>query len=390
MSCTGDWDDYLRLIAEGRFSEGQKERLASSVQTFRKHLGEDWPLQPGDTYHELLESLSVISGATSDALLVLWGECLSALEDVKGFESMLPKMRDPVKFRRSLAELEVAGRLAKCGRVLELEPGTGCKQGDKVPDMLCDMNGSKIYVEVKTLETSDESARATRTISDIIVACRSASIWGHVIKPLSAPHLKEITDHLRREATCAVSGKTGIEIQVDKVLNLYLVPADLPERVKMGMEWHRRQEEAGMVPRGTHGLSGPSHDGRQEHRVRSRIANFARNCQIPTNKTGVLVISGDFFFDGADDVERFVDYIIEETYETGNLHAVVLISRKMFGNGGNEDVEGPDFIFARNQICDGIAEDMVIVKNRFCASRLDYWNLKELLRVDWMDQDGSW
>ena len=104
----------------------------------------------------------------------------------------------------------------------------------------------------------------------------------------------------------------------------------------------------------------------------------------------MLVISGDFLFEGADDVERFVDYIIEDVYETGNLHAVVLISRKMFGGGGNENVERQDFIFARNQICEGIGEDMVIVKNRFCASGLNYWNLKELLRVDWMSRDGSW
>ena len=186
MSCTGDWDDYLRLIAEGRFSEGQKERLARSVQTFRSHLGEDWPSQPGDTYHELLGSLMVIGGAMSDALLVLWRECLSALEDVKGFESMLPKMRDPVKFRGSLAELEVAGRLARHGCVLELEPGTGGKQKGKVPDMLCDMGGSRIYVEVKTLETSDESARAIRTVSGIMTACRPICPWGYVIKSLSA------------------------------------------------------------------------------------------------------------------------------------------------------------------------------------------------------------
>ena len=386
MSCLDGWDHYLCSITRGKFSEKQKDRLTKSVQTFRKHLGEDWPSQSKDTPHELLWSLEVISGATSDYLLVLWGECLSALEKVKGFDSVLPKIKDPVLFRRSLAELEVAGRLARHGCNLELEPNV---EG-KVPDMLCSIGESKFYIEVKALENADETARAIRTISDIMMACKPISPWGHVIKPLSAPRLKEITNLLKQETARAISGKTGVVVQEDKVLNLYLVPDDLPGRVKMGMEWHHRQEEAGMVPRGSNGLSGPSDNVRQEYRVKAKIASFAKSRQIPINEAGVLVISGNFLFGGVDDVERFVDYIIEEIYETSNLYAVVLISRKMFGDAENEDVEKPDFIFIRNQICEGIGEDIVIVKNRFCASKFDYENLRALLYVNGMDRDGSW
>ena len=390
MSCSDSWDHYLHSITRGKFSEVQKDRLMKSVQTFRIHLGEDWPSQSKDTHHELLWSLRVISGATSDYLLVLWGECLSALEKVKGFESMLPKIKDPVLFRSSLAELEVAGRLARHECNLELEPNMEGKCSDKVPDMLCSIGESKFYIEVKTLETADETAKATRTISDIMIACKPIFPWGHVIKPLSVPRLKEITNLLKQEAARAISGKTGVVVRVDKVLNLYLVPDDLPGRVKMGREWHHKQEEAGMMPRGSNGLSGPSDNVKQEYRVKAKIASFAKSRQIPINEAGVLVISGNFLFGGVNDVEKFIDYIIEEIYETSNLHAVVLISRKMFGDAENEDVEKPDFIFIRNQICEGIGEDIVIVKNRFCASKFDYENLRTLLYVNGMDRDGSW
>ena len=67
-----------------------------------------------------------------------------------------------------------------------------------------------------------------------MMACKPISPWGHVIKPLSAPRLKEITNLLKQETARAISGKTDIVVQVDKVLNLYLVPDDLPERVKNG------------------------------------------------------------------------------------------------------------------------------------------------------------
>ena len=145
-----------------------------------------------------------------------------------------------------------------------------------------------------------------------------------------------------------------------------------------------------MMPRGSNGLSGPSDNVKQEYRVKAKIASFAKSRQIPINEAGVLVISGNFLFGGVNDVEKFIDYIIEEIYETSNLHAVVLISRKMFGDAENEDVEKPDFIFIHNQICEGIGEDIVIVKNRFCASKLDYENLRALLYVNGIDRDGSW
>ncbi len=79
-----------------------------------------------------------------------------------------------------------------------------------------------------------------------------------------------------------------------------------------------------------------------------------------------------------DDVERFVDYIIEEVYDMGNIPAVILISRKMFGDPEIENIKRQHFIFIRNQIYEGIGEDIVIVKNRFCRSKFDYENLRLL------------
>ena len=74
----------------------------------------------------------------------------------------------------------------------------------------------------------------------------------------------------------------------------------------------------------------PSDNVRQEYRVRLRINGFAKERQIPPEETGVLVLAGDFFFGGANEIERFVDYIAEEVYELENIPVVVLVTRKMF------------------------------------------------------------
>ena len=165
------------------------------------------------------------------------------------------------------------------------------------------------------------------------------------------------------------------------VLKVYLVPDGLPNRVKMCKEWHRRQVEAGVMLQGSYGLSGPSDNVRQEHRVRIRINTFAREHQIPPEEAGVLVLAGQFLFWDVDNVEGFVDYIIEQVYELKNIPAVVLVSGKTFGDAEIKTVEKDDFIFIRNRLWEGIVEDIVIVKNRFCELEFDYKNLESLLCV---------
>ena len=128
---------------------------------------------------------------------------------------------------------------------------------------------------------------------------------------------------LAQEAKHATSSMIGVEVNIDKVLNVYLVPDGLSGRIEMYDEWQSNQEKMGTIPRGISGLSGPSDNVRQEHRVRARIRQIAWERQIPPKETGVIVITGPFRFWGIADVERFVDYMIEEVYALKNIPAVV-------------------------------------------------------------------
>ena len=210
MSYSDSWDYYLHRITTSDFNYEQKKHLAKAVNTMRRHLSEDWPSKSKDTHHELLWLLRSISGSISDNLLVLWGDCMSAIEDIDGFASMLSKIADPVTFHSSIAELEVAGRLAMHGCRLKLEPSIKGKK----PDLFCENEDSTFYIEVKTLLTADETAKATRTTGGILMACKPILPSGIIIKPLSKPHLNEITSLLEQKIAYAISNKTDIEVNV--------------------------------------------------------------------------------------------------------------------------------------------------------------------------------
>ena len=160
------WEHYLHNITTGKTDEKHQGRLTRAVQSLRRNLGEDWPAESKDTLHNLLWLLRVISGSFSDGRLVIWGDCMAAVENVKGVESVLTKVRRHDRFASSIAELEMAGRLAKKGCNVKFEPKVGCKK----PDLLCLSGDSKFLIEVKTLATAGETSKARRTSAGVMDA----------------------------------------------------------------------------------------------------------------------------------------------------------------------------------------------------------------------------
>ena len=373
------WNHYLNSIyTNNRIEKKQKRRLLQSVQTLRKNLGEDWPAKSKDSNHEILWLLRTISGAISDSLLIIWGNSISDVENIKGFGNVMARVKNPNSFASSIAEIDVASKLTKPGCYIEFESNAG----DKKPDILYQNEKSRFFVEVKTLGTAVETAKATNTTTGILAACRPIFPVGMIFKPLSKPHLDEIAGILSQKSEHAISHRTGVEVDIKDVLKIYLVPDKLPKRVEMYKQWLDVQEKTGVVPNGSGGLHGPPDNARQEHRVKTRINQVARERQIPSEDTGVLVITGHFLFWNVNDVEKFVGSIIEDVYEQDNIAAVVLVSSKIFGDADIETIERKDFVFIRNRLCEGIGEDVVIVKNRFFKSEFDYENLKSLLLVN--------
>lgn len=237
------WDRYLDHVRAAEATPEMKAQLMDAVLTLRRALGEDWPTMLQDSNHPILWSLRMISGTMGDGILVNWGCCVSALENAENFESLMDKLRRPDETGSAVAELEVAGQLASNGCAVELEP----EVGNKRPDMFCRCGDLEFFVEVKTLNTAPESWKALKTTTDVLAACGPISPAGIIFKTLAEPHLKEVAGVLAREAGRAVSGRVPVEVHLDKVLKMYLVPDELPNSTGLRAEWMRIQEEAGVM-----------------------------------------------------------------------------------------------------------------------------------------------
>lgn len=369
------WEPHLNRIGAKVADPEMRERLTGAVRTMMGHLGEDWPSKTKDD-NLLRWFLGNVSGAVSDYLLVIWGDAISAVEGAAGFERMIAKLRDPGRLESPISELEMAGRLAGRGCHIEFEPEVGGKR----PDLLCQSSGSEFFVEVKTLGTAPRDAQATQTLVDVLAACRPISPAGRIFRILPRRDLEKVADILKRKAYRAVSGNAPVEVCLPKVLKVYLVPDELPDRARMIDEWIREQERTWMMSRGGGWMYGPPYHTSPERRVRARINKLAREGQIPPDKIGVLAVKGQFLFADADAAKRPVGYIAEALRRTRNVPAVVLVSDKMFG--GSEESTITDrrgFTFIRNRLHEMICEDVVIIKNPFFESEFDYQGLKRLL-----------
>lgn len=376
---SNDWDHYINEIQTNiEIDDKRRTQLVKSLLILRKNLGEYWLSKLKDTNHPILWSIRTIHGnASSDNLLLIWSDAISALKNLPNFDKILDKIRKTDSFEGAESELEIASRLVKHGCKIRIEK----EAGNKKPDFFCKKAKSEFFVEVKTLATADETKKANKTSSQIIAACRPIFPAGIMFKPLSEIHLKEVKLILREKTEHVVKKKTDTEVDIPNVLKLYLVSDDMPNRIAKYKKWYRKQEKLGIIRKGSHGLLGPADNVRQDYRVKIRINKFAKEKQIPVDQMGILVLVGNFSFWGLD-IESFVDVIMEEVYELSNIPAVVLISTKVFSDGKPKVVKKKHFIHIDNYLYGDIKEEIIIVKNRFCKFKFDYDLLKNLLVVN--------
>ena len=371
-----NWKYYINKVQTNiEIDDKRRKQFIKSLAVLRKNLGEDWLRKSKDTNHPILWSIRAMHGdASSDNLLSIWSNSITVLEGVSDFDKILNRVKKADSFESAASELEVGSRLASHGYMLKIEQKTA---REKKPDFFCKKNKFEFFVEVKTLMTADETKRANKTSMQIMTACRPIFPAGIMLKPLSDPHLEEIQSILREKTEQAIKGKTDIEVDIPKILKLYLVADDAPDRVEKYKRWYSKQEEIGIIPKGSHGLMGPIDNTRQDYRAKIRINTFRREKQIPVDKLGILVLVGNFSFWSVN-VESFVDVIIEEVYELRNIPAVVLISTKIFSDRKPNVVEKENFIYIDSYRYGDIKEEVVIVKNRFCKFKFDYDVLKNL------------
>ena len=360
-----DWNTLVEQIkANDRISKKFKEQFIKSVTVLRRELGEDWLK---DTSHPLLWRMQNMYGNPSDWFVVMLAENITALKEVVNFESILNRVRLAGEYSGAVTEIEVGGTLARHGYDLTIEP----EQGKKKPDFFCEKDGCEFLVEVKTLMVSEEIQNANRISQRIIAACNPIFPAGVILNPLLEHLLVEIECKLK-EVVGRVTVETAQEFYRQNALKLYLVDPNDPNRIKKNGEWCRKQERLGIF-HACAGLAGPPVDLTDHSSVRFRILGIKREEQIPQDKMGILFIFGSFIIRDTD-VEEFVDGIIKEVHELGNIPAVVLVGAKTttLSQEAPKIIKKGDYIDIDCCLAPHLKEKVLIVKNRFCRFPFDY------------------
>ena len=254
--------------------------LLKSVQTLRKNLGRNWPIESKDTRHKILWLVRNVIYEMEYGLLVIWGDSMSAVEGTKGFGDILDKIRSSDCFDSSIAELEIAARFAEHGCRIEFEPAAGCKR----PDLLCENEGSRFFIEVKTITTSREVQKVIQTQKGILDICGHMSAVGKIFKPLSPPRLENVRDILSKKVVHATSNKEGVDVYIKGILKMHLISHEQQGYIEIRKKWLLDKEEIGALPRGSRGLSGPPVRTRPASKINQKINKFGKRAPDSTKR----------------------------------------------------------------------------------------------------------
>ena len=369
-----DWDFYMhRIRANCKMNAKLRKDLASSVSTLRKHFGTGW-MPKNNPSHKILWLVRNFAYEMDVGLLVFWSNCISASEESAGFEKILKKTTNSDRFDSSIAELEIAGKLARNDCEVEFEPTVG----RKIPDLVCRYEGKEIFFEVKTLANSIQTKKVCQTQRSIYNACGSMYRVGQIRKAMSAPRLEKVSDVLSKAAEEAASGMKGVEV-CNKYVKMYLIPRELPEHIALGSAWLRAKWESGEIPDDSRGLSGPPDPTKPVKRIMDKIKKIVKEQQIPRDKNGILIISELPGLENVDSIRKITHMITEQVNGLENILAVVLISPKLFGEAETGTIEDENFTLLRNCLYDEIQENVVIVMNESFKPEFDSGVLKDLL-----------
>ena len=276
------------------------------------------------------------------------------------------KIRIPREYFGAAAELEVGGVLARSGCKLTAGPDVGSKK----PDFFCERNGVEFFAEVKTLTRSEKAMEAEQTLAQVMAACRPFFPAGTIIRSLPPYELEDATCRLKEKASRVRIGSPQ-EVNIPDVLKVYLVHGDEPDRIRMYDKWYRAPENSDIQDNG--GLSGPPTDRSDLARIQAKIRTFFGERQIPTEKMGVLFITGHFMIDDGN-VETMVNGVLKHVNKLPNIPAVVLTSIRTFTLSPNRRriKEREDYVDVDYRLAPYVVERVLVIKNRSCRFAFDH------------------
>ncbi|MGE0115885.1 MAG: hypothetical protein AB7T07_13510 [Steroidobacteraceae bacterium] len=296
--------------------------------------------------------------------LTLFSNSLLRLEASSGFESLLSRLADPTKYDEAMSVLQVASRLAAVDLSVSIDIPVQVDGKIKVPDLriknvVCD---DKLFVEVSVLGLSDDQRQESehyRQLSDLLFMNVPQVISsGRLLRTLSESHFEEVKRRITDTIEVVKKHRKLQELHMPDVVTLAIAPADQATALNLWCERHS-------IDPGS--FSGPT--GQVDHVKRLKIKTRKEAEQLPDGFPNIIYVWYNDLAGRISNPASILPQLEEMVFALPSVCLVVVAARVAGLGQSTMQMSGMNR-FGRTVYGDFIAEDYIVIPNRFCTAKI--------------------
>jgi len=274
---------YMDIENQKKLTRREKEYLIrghdSLVQIFKDH--PDSFLEDEDFHPLTFWILSKPGEIWWLCHLARIGYIIDSFRNAKGFETIEQRLRNSKSFFGALAEIETAALLQDCGAKIEFLKPTEKRTGD----LIIKYRDETIYVEVTTLEPTDEEWIQYQRMLRLHFSLRHEQGIDCALKvsqKLSGKRVTEYMNNIRKGIEDVTSGVESILEYQDEFVEYIIAPSEMKHIVDA---WRLARGLAANIA-----LSYPAVQPKTAQRIRHRLKNKSYH-QMDSDKPWIFHLS---------------------------------------------------------------------------------------------------
>ena len=367
-----EWDGIAKNCESLDLPKLDKKKAIRAIEELKRILGDDFPRNAIEHNHPLFAN--VINRAPWTRIwLTQFYESLASFENQGNFESLITRIKDPMKFPEALSVLDYAWKFKQSDFDIEFDPDLTKLDSKKVPDIKITNTHSAedTYVEVSMLKPSRIQRDAHVTLWEIQKSILASFMLmsGRIYKSLSPKHLQETAEKVEKTMMKAKKDKSFECLHIPNVIDIAFAPESDKELLEAWAEEHELKV-------GT--LNGPSIGVDENLRIKRKIEHKQK--QVPSEHANIIVIQNTGFIYYRD-IEAVITELEEEVYRFPHLLGVI-VSQKIMG-GYTEPAftknVGQHIFISKPNAKILSREEHIILLNKYCDHKVSPSTISQII-----------
>lgn len=358
------WEYHVERISKSSLPQAKKELTFEAISMIQqKNFGfdDDWLSCAAKGRHPMINWLIGYTPEFTSELLLDFAKKLEALNNVKGFNTLLGRIRETREYYGAIGEFELASRVVMNGYEIELAP----KVGGRRADIKVEMRPDDVYFEVKSLRESKAESKSREIQQWGYSLAENLGIYGKVHMELSKGQEEMLGTKIRAAVQDVKRSGVPKEVIEDRIMTVLLTPTGYDPAEPYLQKWLIDKKLPAI------GFLGPDFGSieNNSHRLK-RVFGENRN-QLPQNYPGIKIIYAPVMYMMG--LNNFPPEILcpfeKELNEQQNLLAGGLVySYYLLEKPATQDevVREQNYVLLKQIFFNQIHENTLLVKNR-CA-----------------------